>query len=63
VPKINPVTNSSEPLTVKMRFHPNEPGGTKEVALVLFAVVFVLFEVKLETVVLVEFYVSLIEFG
>ena len=55
MPKINPVTNSSEPLTVKMRFHPNEPGGTKEVALVLFAVVFVLFEVKLEAVVLVEF--------
>lgn len=57
MPNINPVTNSIDPLTVRITFHPKEPGGTKVVALAeLFAVV-------LEEVVLVEFCVSLIEFG
>jgi hypothetical protein len=55
VPNKNPVKNSSEPSTVKISLHPNEPGGTRAVAFVLLLVELVLFAVVLEEVVLVEF--------
>ena len=55
MPNKNPVKNSSEPSTVKISLHPNEPGGTRAVAFVLFLLELVLFAVVLEEVVLVEF--------